>query len=272
MRTRSIISTLFLVALWVAVTTVSAVPAAAQGDAPPDLSAVCRDAVTGMAALTAELALPDHLVQENAVKTADDFDVNAYFTVLDYLSVEDGYFLDYVYQYDFMGGYPVLYTLPDDQEPFKTFDAYYAALTLANPGGSDFDLPSYTDRIVIDDTPEGYLQMMVLDVMGTQFYLHWHAGYNDFQVICDEDMLDTLLTSDNSFGSPIPEDVQQQARQLDVTPTVKLDEDVAQVEFVGFTKWGGFYRITATIDRNYPRAVYDSTGENLVEYDCGVMF
>jgi hypothetical protein len=257
-----IVFALFLVALWMAA------PAAAQDDSPPpDLSTVCRDAVTGMAALTADLGWPDHLMQDNAVKTADDFDVNAYFTVLDHLAVEDGYFLDYVYHYDFMGGYPVLYTMPDDQPPLRSFDAYSASLT--SPERAQ---PSYLDHIVIDDTAEGYVQMVVLDVMGAQFYLHWHAGYNDWQVICDGDMLDTLLTSDGDFGSPIPDDVQQQARQLDVTPTVKLDEDVARVEVIGFTKWGGFYRVTFTISRTYPREVYDSGGENLIEYNCGVMF
>jgi hypothetical protein len=125
---------------------------------------------------------------------------------------------------------------------------------------------------VIDDTPEGYVQMVVLDVMGAQFYLHWHAGYNDFQVICDGDMLDTLLASNDEFGIPISDDVQQQARLLDVTPTVKLDEDVAHVEFTGFTKWGGFYRATLTVSRDSPREVYDGSAENVIEYDCGVMF
>ena len=253
---------LFLGALWMAS------PAIAQDNVPsPDLSAVCNDAVTGMVALTADLEWPDHLMQEDAVKTADDFDVNTYFTVLDHLAVKDGYFLDYVYQYDFMGGYPVLYTLPDDQPPFQTFADYRASIP-----SSQRTLPSYLDHIVIDDTPGGYLQMVVLDVMGAQFYLHWHAGYNDFRVICDDDMLATLLGSDTGFGSPIPDDVQQQARLLDVTPSVKLDEDAAHVEFTGFTKWGGFYRVTVAIDRSYPREIYDGSSENMVEYDCGVMF
>jgi hypothetical protein len=256
----SFIFALSLMALWIAA------PAAAQDVVPPpDLPAVCDDAVSGMAALTADLEWPDHLMQENPVKTADDFDVNTYFTVLDHLAVEDGYFLDYVYQYDFLGGFPVLYTLPDGQPPFETFADYMAFFRT-------FQRASYLDRIVIDDTPEGYLQMAVLDVMGAQFYLHWHAGYNDFQVVCDDHMLNALLGAETGFGSPIPDDVQQQARLLDLTPTIRLDDDTAHVEFTGFTKWGGFYRVTVVIDRSYPREVYDGSAENMVEYDCGVMF
>jgi hypothetical protein len=254
-----IIVALLLLTLWMAA------PAAAQDDPlpPPDLSAVCHNAVTGMTALTANRRLPDHLMQDNPVKTANDFDVNAYFTVLDHLAVEDGYFLDYVYQYDFMGGHPVLYTLPDDQPPFETYADYMASLA-----PSERTQVSYLDRIVTDDTPEGYVQMVVLDVMGAQFYLHWHAGYNDFQVICDDHMLASLLAADNGFGDSI----QQSARLLDVTPTVTLDEDVTHVEFTGFTKWGGFYRATLTVSRSYPREIYEGSAENVVEYDCGVMF
>jgi hypothetical protein len=253
----------------------SAAPAAAQESTPPaapDIPAVCRSAVEGMAALTADLAWPDHLMQENAAKTADDFDVNAYFTVLNHLSVQEGLSLDYVYQFDFMGGYPVLYTLPVDQEPFATFADYKEAASQTHPEVASYNYPSYLDQIVIDDTPEGYMQMAVLDVMGAQFYLFWHAGYNDFQIICDNESLETLVASENQFGQPLPEDVEAQARQIDVTPTVELDGDVARVQVIGFTNWGGFYRVTFTTSRAFPRDVYEIETENVVSYNCGVMF
>jgi hypothetical protein len=249
---------------------VAIVPATAQEspDLPvPDLEAICQSAVDGMNALTDDLEWPDHLLEENAVKTKDDFDVAEYFTVLDHLSMDEGYFLDYVYLYDFMGGYPVLYTLPEDEEPFATFADYSEAVD-----ATGYDFPNYLDRIVIDGTPDGYLQMAVLDVMGSQFYLHWHANYNDWQVICNSEMLAALLTSNNEFGYPISEDVQAQVRDLDVAPTVELDEDVARVQVVLFTKWGGFYRVTYTMSHDYPREVYAVESEWLAAYDCGVMF
>jgi hypothetical protein len=253
---------LVLAVLW------AVAPAVAQDSTPvppaADISAVCSSAVKGMAALTADLPWPQHLMQENAVKTEDDFDVNEYFTVLDHLAVEGDRVLDYVYMYDFMGGYPVLYTRPADQEPFATVADYSAAV-----GDTQLD---YRERIIIEDTPEGYMQMVVLNVMARQFYLHWHAGYNDFQIICDDDMLESLLDSDDEFRQAIPTDVQKQARRIDVTPTVELDEDVARVRFVGFTKWGGFFDVTYTISRDFPREVYEFEEEELVPYNCGVMF
>jgi hypothetical protein len=255
---------LVLAGLWAVAPAIT--PAVAQDSTPAaaDVSAECRSAVEGMAALTADLPWPKHLMQENAVKTEDDFDVNEYFTVLDHLAVEGDRVLDYVYRYDFMGGYPVLYTRPADQAPFATVADYSAAVV--------DEASDYRDWIRIDDTPEGYMQMVILGVMGRQFYLHWHAAYNDFQIICDSGMLRTLLASDDGFGQPIPKDVQKEARRLDVTPTVELDEDVARVRIVGFTKWGGFFEVTYTISRDFPRDVYDSEEIELVPFNCGVMF
>jgi hypothetical protein len=245
-------------------------PVAAQDDDPPepvDVSSACREAVDGMTALLDDVQLPpEDLQQENATVTADDFDANRFFSTLDQLSVEEGYYLDYVYMFDFMGGRPFLYTLPEADEPFSTFVDY--TQTRAE------EQPNYLDHVVAEDMPAGYMQLAVLDVMGEQFYLHWHAGYNDWQIICDTETLDELVETlgDPSFGYALSEDAQKAAREIDVTPTVTLDDDVAEVRAILFTKWGGFYEWTVTIDREVPREVYEYESETLVEYDCGIMF
>lgn len=268
MRKRTMLA-LVLMMLW------TAAPVAAQDGGTPnptsepsepiDVTEACLSAVEGLDALKEDLEWPDHLMEENAVRTEADFDINDYFTVLDRLSVEEGYKLDYVYQYDGMGGYPVLYTYPADQEPLLTYAGYSEKYSEATPR-------DYLERIVIEDTPEGYLQAAILDVTGRQFYLFWHANYNDWRIICDSESLEALLTADNGFGSPISEEVQAQAREIDVTPVVELDEDTTQVTVIMFTNWGGFYRTTFTISRDYPREVFTSGGGNVVYYDCGIMF
>jgi hypothetical protein len=55
-------------------------------------------------------------------------------------------------------------------------------------------------------------------------------------------------------------------------PVVRLTGDVAVVEVVTFTKWGGFYRYTYTISRGLPHTIVDVKQDHLVPYDCGVMF
>ncbi len=257
----------------------------------PSLSATCRQTVEALAALTRDLPEPEQLWQENPVRSESDFDVNDYLSVLDHLTIQDGYVLDYVYYYSFMGGEPALYARPIDAEPFPNYEAYQSA--------QEKSPSEYLDYIVIDDTPEGYIQFAALWVMGEQFYLWWHANYNDTQILCDAESLEALLTSPNEFGDAIPDEVKREAYKLELEPVVDYlypgglakgnstnqatDINVslplrqiaggkaARVQLILFTKWGGFLRGTFTIGRDVPRTLTVES-ETLIPYDCGVEF
>lgn len=243
---------------------------AQDADPPPvNVKAECQQAVTGMNVLLEEAGYtPEHLMEENASKQPGDFDVNRYFDVLDHLAMEEGYILDYVYLFDGMGGFPVLFPYPEDEPPLTTmaeFRQYFKT------GAEDFDpaTTDYQNRVVIDDTPAGYLQMVVLDWMANQFYLFWHAGYNDWRIICDADMLTAAF---ESAIDDIPLEIQADMRAVDLTPTVTLYDDYAVVRMIAFTAWGGLFEWTATIDRAYPRTLYEWERTNLVEYQTGIVF
>ncbi len=227
----------------------------------PRVDSPLQDTVDAMSALTGSQQIPENFMADEPLKLGGEFDPNQYFTVLTHLQMEPGYTLDYVYYYDFMGGYPTLYARPLDQAPYQTVS-----------GGSD-DLPSdfYLNHVQADGTPESYFELAVLDIMGQQFYLHWHANYNDTQIIADSDGLARLL--DGEFlGSALPADVRSQARQLDVQPVIEIGEKTVTVSFITFTNWGGFYRATYTMQRDFPHTILDVEWEELVPYDCGIMF
>ena len=57
-----------------------------------------------------------------------------------------------------------------------------------------------------------------------------------------------------------------------IEPVVSSIGEVAKIQVITFSKWGGFYRLTYTISRGFPYTVTDVKQENLVPYDCGVMF
>lgn len=233
------------------------------------LSTACRNAVTGIWELKADLEYPEHLMQPDSVKTEDDFDVNQYWTVLDHLSMRSGYVLDYVYQYDGMGGYPVLYARPAQAAPYKTYSEYQAAMEKTpEPDGAGL----FTDYIELDGTAESYIQLAVLQVMANQFYLFWHANYNDLTIICDTESLETLVSQPDDFGNDLPRDVQRAARALDPAPALETGRDTVKVELLTFSKWGGFGRLTYKFSRELPHRVEAREGEILVPYDCGVMF
>ena len=220
---------------------------------------------------------PEHLLKENAVRTGDEFDVNRYFTVLDHLSMEPGYTLDYVYCYDGSGfaGFPKLYARPDviptksattDTPPTGDQPWY---LTCSDVGGS---ADSYLAHVQVDGTEEGFFQFAVLRLMGGQFYLHWHAGYRDTAVVCDRETVESIISDDGISGQPFSAEQKQAARAIDPAPVVEMEDDVVTVKVVVFSKWGGFERATFRINRSFPYAILGSEFETLVEYDCGIMF
>ena len=224
----------------------------------------CRATVEAMSALTGGLEFPANFQTENPVKTGGEFDVMQYFSVLDHLSMQPGYVLDYVYHYYGMGGYPVLYARPVDQPPYPA----EADLEL---GG---DRKNYLDYIQTDDTPESYFQFVVLSMTGSQFYLFWHADYNDSQIVCDKANVTGIVGSLNGdFGYRISLASWVRAFLLkDIDPSVNLSKQTVEVQLVTFTLWGGFFLETYTVSCSMPHTIQDTQEKNLVPYECGVMF
>lgn len=233
----------------------------------PTVSPSWQETVDALDALTQDLGLPQHLMQKDGVKTGEEFDVATYFTVLDHLSMEPGYVLDYVYRYDGMGGMPVLYARPADQPPYATYQAYADA-------SPDAEADSYLEHVRVDDTEEGYFQFVLLRLMGNQFYLFWHAAYNDIRPVCSRATLDEILTdrANKGYGLEMPAEDRRAAERLDLEPQVVLDEETARVRLVTFTLWGGFIEQTYTIRRAFPHEILDIEETTLIEYDCGIMF
>ena len=121
---------------------------------------------------------------------------------------------------------------------------------------------------------QGYFEYAVMDMLARQFYLNWHANYNDAEIVCDREAADAIIEGINSgdFGYKLDAKQKAQARAMtNIEPAVTLTQDSAIVEVVTFTKWGGFFRQTYTISRSFPHTI-EMEEENLVEYDCGIMF
>ena len=184
---------------------------------------------------------------ETGIKQGDEFNANDYFKVLTHISMQEGYSLDYVYQ----PPYASMEDVPENTE-----------------------LGNYRDRLEIEDVEQGYFEAVVMQIMARQFYLNWHANYNDAEIVCDREAADAIIEGINSgdFGYKLDAKQKAQARAMtNIEPAVTLTGDSAIVEVVIFTKWGGFFRQTYTISRSFPHT-FEVKEENLVEYDCGIMF
>jgi hypothetical protein len=232
-------------------------------------SPVWQAKLDDLARLLQDLEFPAHFEEEDARRTGEEFDVNDYFTVLTHLSPEPGYVLDYVYYYDFMGGEPVIYARQQQEESYTTSAEYSEAL-----GGNIFGDARYEflDHVEIDGTAEGFFEYVVLMIQGGQFYLVWHANYNDITVVCSHEAVERVIEAANDFGTPLTSAQEREAMSLDLEPRVDFEEDTVRVRVVTFSKWGGFIENVFTISRDFPHRLLDYEGEELVPYDCGVMF
>jgi len=218
-------------------------------------------------------SIPDHFFEENAIRRGDEFDPNKIFEIFDHIKMEEGYTLDYVYDANPMGGYPELYARRIDSERYATLLDY----TEAHPECFEKNAPSdcfYLNHVKTDDTEEGFLQLVILYRMGDQFYLDWHANYNDATVITGTEGLDKVIKerSDTSFGAQFTSMQQIKAKRIDPTPEVVIGDMYVTVNLVWFTKWGGFFETSYQVNRQFPHLIQTLETKNLLEYECDIMF
>lgn len=226
----------------------------------------CQAALDEFAALTQGLEIPAHLQEADAGKSGEEFDINQYFTVLTHLSVETGYVLDYVYFYDSGDSWPIIYARQKEEGPYANHSQYLEENALGEPDNE------YLEHVETDGSAEGYFEWVLLAVQGDQFYLGWHANYADTTVLCNRESVERVIKQANEFGSQMTAEQEQKALEIDLEPSVQFERETVQVRIVTFTKWGGFFEEIFVISRNSPHRILEHTIEELVPYNCGVMF
>lgn len=239
---------------WILVTTIS-----------PSYS---KDIVAGFEALQEPLGFPDHLAAEDAEKGEGDFDANLYFDVLDRISPQHRYVLDYVYRYAGIGGGPVLYARKSTALPYRNYSEYAAASPDRRADREDY----YLRHIAADGSPESFFQLALLRIQGEQFYQFWHDAYNDDRIISDLEEARAGLGGGFGADEPTIEALLSDLAEYDLAPTVSMNGDLVKVEAVVFTKWGGFIKRSILMEREAPHLILGERSEVLVEYDCGIMF
>ena len=228
---------------------------------PTDLG--CHQATSAIEQMHDNLPFPKYFSDPNPTKQGGEFDANRTFTAFPHLKMREGYTLDYVYHQDRMGGHPVLYARPADQRPYANEAEYDAA---PKP-------PDYLTYVTPEDSAQGYLELAILSMTAGQFYLDWHANYNDWMVLCSTEDIEGVIQSISAregFGTPMTDAQKQAARAIpDPQPTVALTDDTATVTMLVFTKWGGFSRRTVTIN-HADHSILNEQDKKLVEYDCSI--
>lgn len=211
---------------------------------------------------------PDHSIKSGEPRDSE-FDASDYFKYFKHISPPEGQLLDYAYCGDLVGGRPVLYWRDTTSQPLKDCGQFRSFAY------SESDLNDLSSHLVLDGSEESFYEFLVFNLLAGQFYLDWHANYNDTRIVDSNEVIEAIIKEINEgdFGSPFDEKQVTAARALEVMPSVDLtDEKVAIVSVVTFSKWGGFEKLTKTISRSSPHIISGENKEKLLEYYCGVMF
>ena len=209
---------------------------------------------------------------QREIESIEPLDVNEYFKILTHIRMARGYDLDYVYAKGGLGSEPILYARKSTEHRLTTIK------DLANYAGRHIRWPhkyyDYLEKVEVKGTLEGYFELVVLRIMGGQFYLTWHCLYNDKTVICDRKKLPEFwkTATDPIPDEAIPPEVREEAEKLDFSPRVDVLDDTVVVKVVVFTKWGGFFREEYHLSRASPHKIKKIEKEKLVPYDCGCCF
>ena len=236
---------------------------------------VCRTSVDGINTIRKDLKIPDHFIR-SPLRQDSDFDVNQYFSVLTHLSMAPGYTLDYFIDSNGLGGRPAIYARKSTDAPFKndadyskSIDAQKASLGAYTPLNHDSD---YLAQVHIDGSHEGYFQYAAMALLAGQFYLEWHANYNDTRIICDTSDLKLIDNELGFLNMKLPRNVAEASKKLDYTPGVSIDDQSVTVRFITFSKWGGFTENIFVLDKQSPFKAHDIRHIELVKYQVGIAF
>lgn len=210
-----------------------------------------------------------------------DFDVGGILAVLPKLSLEPGYKLDFVYLMDnrTLCGWPVLYARSENAAPFEWYASLSNSMPEAEAKGLTANMWSkghgyYLEKIRMDGSKEGFFQLVVLCVMGDQFYKYQSDWYHDELIICDKSGLDALFKKNDvklRGEMRIPDNIRKSAYALSLAPEVIIRDNCALVSVVIFSEWRGFQRRTYTVRRYPPHSVLDVKNDVLVSYHCGML-
>jgi hypothetical protein len=279
---------------------------------PPAVAASEWSAVTNFQATVTEVErllstaghVPSRLCQEEPVYSNTDFVVGRLLSALPNVRIRDGYVLDYVYCYDWLGGQPVVYARPSGAVRYSTYREYDRSSRGVGEGWLN---PQFLAFLEPDGSPESFVQLVTLAMLCEQFYLYWHACYGDERILAERSGVREVLRQWNEAASvefkekydlvlqrlgqeradkwrakevarnhpefpALREPDVSSALSLDPSPRVAVVGGMAIVQLVYATNWGGLIRVEWGVTPSRPHRVIGVKTTTVAHYDCGIMF
>jgi hypothetical protein len=212
---------------------------------------------------------PGKLEALNAAKPR--LDVNAYFTVLKHLSMEEGYVLDYHFVPRDMDARPYGYARRSSDQPLAGLVDYEKLVGDAQ--GWQRRQVAFLNRVKHDGTPQGCLEYVALAIMAEQFCLVQHANYDDTRVVASREEVREIIAELEADKRQIDPKAKAAALAIDPAPETRpLKKGHTFVSVVVFTKWGGFYRCEFVVNPAGTPGLCPVYSTRLAEFNCGVWY
>lgn len=193
------------------------------------------------------------------------FDVNQFFSIFDKVKIKPGFTLDYTYYLAGIGGEPLIYAR-------KITAPRISTSKYLNKYGRPRTRP-YLKYLIIENNPESFFQLAMFYQIIHQFYLYWHANYNDHRFIFNREMAEQILESIPEKGKRdegINLEDRKKMKMLSYDPQVIITQKGADVSCVMFSAWIGFFYKVFTI--TWPSITIDDKTDIIATYHCGILF
>jgi len=236
------------------------------------LSTHCADLVYRLDNMPNRYGPPDVYSMADRPQDLSVFDPNAYFNLFTHLRMEDGYTLDFVSS----DRGPLLYARVVGDPALLTHDdlrLYYHRLGISE----SYLSTEYLNHVIANGTPQSFLQLTLLRLLGSDFYLFWNTYPHDINVMCQTGNFDQILSYYQALhewhpGLVFPQEIMDAASGIDFTPLVTIGGEYAQVRIVVFSYWSGFTEYTYWYSLDFPHQILDFRDFLLLPYDWGIAF
>ncbi|NVO20023.1 MAG: hypothetical protein HXX13_10000 [Bacteroidetes bacterium] len=201
----------------------------------------------------------------------DEFDIRTpfreYFKTFDCLEVEDGWQIDCYYAHSNTGGKPVIYVRKPDEDIDELLSRIDNKRYMYDHRIFEYCQSVNTiDHLKVTDIEKGLFQLLMLDMIGEDFAIYWHAGYGRKTMICSKREL-----------YEISEKILDKERKSEIEkandfPTIEESKDCITYRILTFNSWRGLAEESYSIKKAFPHKISLIEAKILVSYDCGLRY
>jgi hypothetical protein len=147
-----------------------------------------------------------------------------------------------------------------------------------DPDNDDIFAEKYGDEylgyVIRDGTPESYLEYSLFMEYSYRFYGIGMSNYSSTMLMCDKTDIPVVEKKVEDFYSSeeFPESIKLFKDFIDFTPTISMDGDHVRVRFLTFNEWGGLNENIYTYDDYEHYSNPEIVTNNLIHYDCGIVY